>query len=218
MVVVLGVLAGGYALATSASPTAVPSPTGTSASSPTGTSASSPPATSASSAASLPGLNAGPPPWPPESANLRARLQAIGLPALTAEGEVLHTHQHLDILVDGQPVPVPADIGIDAAAGFLAPIHTHDATGIIHVESPVVRDFTLGDFFDIWGVRLDSHCVGGICDGNGRTLSVFVNGQPVASDPRSLVLADHQEIVVALGTPAQLPNPIPASYAFPSGL
>jgi hypothetical protein len=213
VVVVLGVLAGGYVLATSASPTAVPSPSGTSASS-----EASPPATSASSAASLPGLDSGPPPWSPESANLRARLEAIGLPVLSAESEVLHTHQHLDVLIDGQPVTVPADIGINATEQYLAPIHTHDATGIIHVESPVVRDFTLGEFFDIWGVRLDAHCVGGECDGNGRTLAVYVNGQPVEGDPRAVKLESHQEIVVALGTPAQLPSPIPASYAFPSGL
>ena len=81
----------------------------------------------------------------------------MGLPALTAEGEALHTHQHIDIYVDGQPVVVPAYIGINATEGFLSPIHTHDSTGIIHVESPTVRDFTLGEFFDVWGVRFDSH-------------------------------------------------------------
>jgi hypothetical protein len=37
-------------------------------------------------------------------------------------------------------VPVPAGIGIDPAVGF-APLHTHDASGVIHVESPTV----LGD-------------------------------------------------------------------------
>lgn len=47
----------------------------------------------------------------------------------------------------------------------------------------MVRDFTLGDFFDIWGVRFDGHCVGGACDGGGRTLSVFVNGQPFGVSP-----------------------------------
>lgn len=45
-----------------------------------------------------------------------------------------------------------------------------------------------------------------------------MNGQPFAGDPRSLVLAEQQEIVVALGTAAKLPSPVPASYAFPSGL
>jgi hypothetical protein len=166
----------------------------------------------------LPGIQAGPPPWRAETAQLRARLSAIGLQTLTAEGQAQHTHQHLDLYVDGRPVAVPPDIGVNRTAGFLSPIHTHDATGIIHVESPVVRDFTLGEFFDVWGVRFDGHCVGGVCDGNGRTLSVFLNRQPYTGDPRALVLTDHEEIVVAIGIAAQVPSPIPASYAFPAGL
>lgn len=164
------------------------------------------------------GIQAGPPPWPPETAHLRARLTAIGLPVLTAEGVAQHTHQHLDLSVDGSPVTVPSDIGINRSDGFLSPIHTHDATGIIHVESPVIRDFTLGEFFDVWGVRFDAHCIGDVCDGNGRTLSIFVNGQPYTGDPRSLVLAAHQEIAVAIGTSTQLPSPVPSSFAFPAGL
>jgi hypothetical protein len=46
---------------------------------------------------------------------------------------------------------VPANIGIDEQAGYLTSLHTHDATGIIHVESPTRRSFNLGDFFDVWG-------------------------------------------------------------------
>jgi hypothetical protein len=166
----------------------------------------------------LPGIQAGPPPWRAETAQLRARLSAIGLQALTGEGQAQHTHQHLDLYVDGRQVTIPTDIGINRTAGFLSPIHTHDATGIIHVESPVVRNFTLGEFFDVWGVRFDAHCVGGVCDGSGRVLSVFLNGRPYTGDLRALVLMAHEEIVVAVGAPASLPNPIPASYAFPAGL
>lgn len=166
----------------------------------------------------LPGVQTGPPPWRAETAQLRARLGATGLQVLTAERQVQHTHQHLDLYVDGRPVTIPTDIGINRSAGFLSPVHTHDATGIIRVESPTVRDFTLGQFFDVWGVRFDARCVGGICDGSGRVLSVFLNGQPYTADPRTLVLAAHQEIAVAIGSQAQLPNPIPASYAFPAGL
>jgi hypothetical protein len=166
----------------------------------------------------LPGMQAGLPPWPPEISHLRARLDADGIAALTAEGQAQHTHQHLDLFVEGQQVVIPSDIGIDRGTGILSPLHTHDATGIIHVESPVVRDFTLGEFFDVWGVPFDGHCVGGTCDGSGRTLSVYVNGQAFTGAPRSLVLTAHQEIVVAIGTPAQVPSPIPASYTFPAGL
>jgi hypothetical protein len=156
-------------------------------------------------------------PWPADPPGLQQRLEAAGLQVLTAEGQVQHTHQHLDIYVDGARVTVPAGIGIDTTARIISPIHTHDSTGIIHVESPVVRDFTLGEVFDVWGVKFDAHCVGGTCDGNGRVLSVFENGQPVSGDPRALVLQSHEEIVVVIGSTGQLPSPIPSSYAFPAG-
>jgi hypothetical protein len=160
---------------------------------------------------------AGSSPWPADPPGLRQRLEGAGLQVLTAEGQVQHTHQHLDLFVDGARVTVPAGIGIDTTARIISPIHTHDATGIIHVESPVVRAFTLGELFDVWGVRFDGQCLGGTCAGNGRALSVFVNGQPVSGDPRSIVLEAHLEIVLAIGTAAQLPNPIPSSYEFPAG-
>lgn len=168
-------------------------------------------------AGSLPGISTRIPPWPPQTADLRARLDALGMPALSAEGAVLHIHQHIDILIDGKAVAVPADIGIDAAAGFLSETHTHDATGIIHVESPTNTTFRLGQFFDIWGVRFNSHCIGGECDGNVRTLAVFVNGHRVDGDPRAIILEEQQEIAVVLGTQAQLAD-APATYNFPSGL
>jgi hypothetical protein len=155
--------------------------------------------------------------WPADPPGLEGRLRAAGLQVLTAEGQVQHTHQHLDLYVDGAHVTVPAGIGIDATAGIISPIHTHDATGIIHVESPTVGDFTLGEVFEVWGVTFDAHCLGGTCDGDGRVLSVYVNGQPVTGDPRAVVLQAHQEIVVAMGTGAQLPSPIPSSYQFPVG-
>jgi hypothetical protein len=166
----------------------------------------------------LPAMQTGAPPWLPEIEHLQARLQADGLQILTTEGQVQHTHQHLDLFVDGKAVTIPADIGIDFVTAILSPIHTHDATGIIHVESPVVHEFTLGEFFDVWGVRFDAHCVGGICDGNGRSMSVYLNGQAISGDPRAIVLDAHEEIVVAVGTSAQLPSPIPSTYAFPAGL
>jgi len=155
--------------------------------------------------------------WPADPPGLHARLEAAGLQVLRAEGQVQHTHQHLDLYVDGSHVTIHAGIGIDTTVGIIAPIHTHDATGIIHVESPVVRDFTLGELFAVWGVRFDAHCVGDTCDGNGRVLTVEVNGQPFTGDPATLVLAAHQEIVVAIGTAAQLPSPNPSSYQFPAG-
>jgi hypothetical protein len=101
--------------------------------------------------AGLPGLQTGPAPWPPEYAHLKQRLQAIGLPAGPSMSELLHHHDLLQIFVSGNPIEVPDLVGIDATAGYLTSLHTHDATGIIHVESPVQRSFDLGEFFDVWG-------------------------------------------------------------------
>jgi hypothetical protein len=167
--------------------------------------------------AALPGLQTGPAPWGANTADLAARLRAIGLPPLGAtEGTAVHIHQHLDIYVDGRPVPVPALVGIDPAVGF-APLHVHDTSGVIHVESPTVRSYTLGQFFAVWGVRFTPSCLGGYCASGDRRLRVYVNGTAFQGDPRTLMLAPHQEIVVAFGTAAQAPSPIPSRYRFLPG-
>jgi hypothetical protein len=163
----------------------------------------------------LPGIQTGSVPWVAETDYLKERLAAIGLPVLSSEGTILHTHEHLDIFVSGKQLTIPQDIGINESGQFFSPIHTHDTTGIIHVESPVIQTFTLGQFFDIWGVRLTDKCIGGYCGSNTMTLRIYVNGKAVTSNFRNLVLSAHQEIVIAYGTDSQLPSSIPSSYNFP---
>ena len=158
----------------------------------------------------LVGLQTGPAPWNPGLDTLPDRLDAVGLHALSTEGEVLHIHQHLDIFVNGKPVPVPTNIGIYDGQ-FLTELHTHDPTGIIHVESPTARKFDLGQFFGVWGVRLTPDCVGGYCR-QVTPWTVYVNGQGYTGDPAALVLKSHQEIAIVIGTP---PTKIPTSYKFP---
>src|SRR5262249_34956056 len=117
--------------------------------------------------------------------------------------------------VDGKHVTIPANIGISMSQGFLAALHTHDTTGIVHVESPVQEAFTLGQFFNVWGVDLQPTSVGGEVQPGGGQISVFVNGQAYTGNPGDLQLAPHQEICICVG---QLPASIPSSYAFPAGL
>jgi hypothetical protein len=160
---------------------------------------------------SVPLLQTSAPPWPSESALLSQRLRPSGLDALSMEGTVLHHHEHLDLFVTGHRVTVPALIGIDERAGFLTELHTHDPSGIIHVESPVQRSFTLGQFFCEWGVKLNANCLGRY---RGE-LAWWVNGRRMHGNPASLPLRQHQEIVIAAGRP---PRAVPASYDFPAGL
>lgn len=158
-------------------------------------------------------------PWSENTTHLRARLRALGLPALRVEGRALHTHEHLDLYLRGEHVAVPAGIGIgnDSAGQFFSPLHTHDDTGVLHVESTTRKAYTLGQFFGTWGVRLSATCIGGYCAGGRRTLLAFVDGRRVNGDPAMIPLRRHEEIVIAFGTRAQLPKRIPSSYRFPAG-
>ncbi|HUJ78971.1 MAG TPA: hypothetical protein VLY45_01500 [Nitrospiria bacterium] len=164
----------------------------------------------------LPGLQISEAPWAPQVSHLEERLQAIGLPALRREGTTLHLHQHLDLFVHARPVPVPPMIGINMVAGFIAPVHTHDGSGVIHIESAVVSRYTLGQFFDIWGVRFTPTCLGVYCNAGDQRLRVYVNGVPVTSNPREIGLEDNQEIVVTYGSEPELPKPIPSTFKAPS--
>ncbi len=68
-----------------------------------------------------------------------------------------HIHAHLTIYINGQSVPLVANTGI-APDGVTSSanvtcyywLHTHDASGVIHIESPTTRLYALIDFFDIW--------------------------------------------------------------------
>ncbi|MGH9307536.1 MAG: hypothetical protein ACRD0I_11730, partial [Acidimicrobiales bacterium] len=87
-------------------------------------------------------------------ANATAAVTAAGLHMLSTEGQVEHIHVHLDVIVNGSHIVVPAGIGIDEAAHQLSPVHTHDTSGIIHVESPTPTTYTLGEFFSEWAQPL----------------------------------------------------------------
>lgn len=153
--------------------------------------------------ASLP-VQSGAPPWPPVVVDLADRLDAIHVPFSDMEGTALHIHPLLAIIVEGARITVPADIGIDPSTQTMAALHTHDSAGTIHVESPVVRKYTLGEFFDVWGVRLTTSCVGGFCDDGAKHVVALVDGVRVRGDIRSIELRDRMRILVAYGTEREL--------------
>jgi hypothetical protein len=154
-------------------------------------------------------LQNGPPPWNNGVGGLTDRLAPIGLSQLGAEGTVLHIHQHLDLYVQGKKVKVPALIGIYDNS-YITEVHVHDNSGVIHVESPTKKTFTLGQLFGEWGVKLTANCVGRYCG----HVKWWVNGKSMTGDPAQLALKAHQEIVIAAGPP---PVVVPKSYAFPQG-
>jgi hypothetical protein len=164
----------------------------------------------------LGGEQTGPPPWP-APADPSAAVREAGLPMLSAEGVVQHTHTHLDVLVDRRPVTVPASVGIDEPGGRISPVHTHDISGVIHVESPRPAVFTLGQFMAEWRVPLAADRIGGLRAGKGRHLTAYVNGRKVGGNPAAIVLRSHDEIALVFARDNDT-GPVPKSYAWPQGL
>jgi hypothetical protein len=114
---------------------------------------------------------------------------------------IMHFHPHLNLMIDSKPVTVPSQIGIvpslwkdhsldqygmqamSNGMSGMAPLHTHDATGTIHVESNTIRNYTLGEFLNIWG-GLDT---------NGKTVKATMNGAQL-SDYKNIILRDGEQI------------------------
>jgi hypothetical protein len=157
----------------------------------------------------LVGVQTGPAPWNAGIDHLPDRLGPLGLSELSAEGAVIHIHQHVDIFVNGKKATVPAQIGIYDGQ-FLTELHTHDTTGVMHVESDKKRKFSLGEFFGVWGVRLTNDCIGGYCRPK-TPWKLYINGAPYSGDPSKVVLIKHQEFAFVVG---KAPKKIPTAYAF----
>jgi hypothetical protein len=146
-----------------------------------------------------------------------------GIPCETSERVVFHIHAHLAVYADSQPQVVPYGIGIgqpwqiqpSAEGPFVAGgscfhwLHTHTQDGIIHVESPQQRTFTLGEFFAIWGEPLTSNQVGP----NEGPVIAYVNGERFSGEPGEIPLTAHAliQLDVADTTP-------PQPFTFPPGL
>lgn len=164
-----------------------------------GSSADAPPGLVISGA----GLRMSKPPWPPEYAHLAQRLHEIGIPQ--GGKEKFHIHAMLHIYVEGLLSPLPADIGIDPAKGLESSLHTHDSTGIIHMEAPHPFNFTLGDFFSVWGVKLGPAQLGGLSGFGGDRLHFYLNGKPL-DNPAAHVLHNGDSVVIGYGPPNSFPH------------
>lgn len=161
----------------------------------------------------LAGVMKTPAPWSNNIEKANERLAELGLPELS--DTILHHHVRLWIYVDGQPVVVPAEVGFSQALQVFSPLHTHDDTGTVHVESadPNFQP-VLGQFMDVWGLYFTPTCLGDACNDGDRQLRVFLDGQQYTGDPTLLPLTDQAAIVITMGTTDQLPNPMPDSFTF----
>jgi hypothetical protein len=146
-----------------------------------------------------------------------------GIDSGAAEQLAFHVHAHLQIYVDGQQRAVPAGIGVvpplqvrqTAQGPFVLGgagiywLHTHDGSGVVHIESPVERPFTLGELFDVWGQPLGPDQVG---PAHGP-VTALVDGAVAGGDPRDIPLTAHAVVQLDVGTPVPF-----QPFSFPPGL
>jgi len=116
---------------------------------------------------------------------LERATQELVLGCTTDMATTYHIHPRLTIFVDDKRFAVPSEIGIEEGR-CMHPIHTHDASGKIHVESPKAANFTLGDFFLVWDKKFDAL---------GTLDKMTVNGAD-STEGENLILKDDDEIVL----------------------
>ena len=106
----------------------------------------------------------------------------------------MHIHPVIEITINGQPQTIPSNIGI--TDDCMQSIHTHDATGKIHIESPEVREFMLKDFFAAWGKQFSKdQILDAKADAQHRVV-LRVDGQ-VSEAYENLILKDNQKISIS---------------------
>jgi hypothetical protein len=122
-----------------------------------------------------------------------------GLICAAGMAETFHVHSHVAIFKDGQWLAFPKNVGILSSCNYET--HTHDNTGIIHIETPNFKDFTLGQVFDVWGMPLSSTNVAGITG----DIVVYINDngdvRRYTGDPRNIPLTSLRDITFQIGKP-----------------
>jgi hypothetical protein len=162
---------------------------------------------------------------------------AAGIPCDQLEHTQVHYHAAVQIVYQGNVLPIPPNIGIvtDPVSGNTTCfywLHVHAAnTDVIHIESPANQTFTLGQFFSVWSTwsksnggpnePLDATHVSTLTLTPDEKLVVYIDLQdgkgPTAytGDPKAIPLKSHEVITLEITPPAVTPPP---SFTFTSGL
>ena len=160
---------------------------------------------------------------------------AAGVPCDSLEHTQVHYHAALQIVYQGNVLPIPANIGISGdptAPTCFYWLHVHPANpNVIHIESPASQTFTLGQFFAVWSTwnkaqglpnePLNATHVSTLTLTPDEKLVVYIDlqdgkgPQVYTGDPNAIVLKSHEVITLEITPPAVTPPP---SFTFTSGL
>jgi hypothetical protein len=127
------------------------------------------------------------------------------------------SYAHLQVYVDGRSRALPGGIGIVdenpiptqhglfyGSLTCMYWLHTRAADGLVEVESPTARRFTLGDLFAVWNQTLGRRRV---ASAHGR-VTALVNGRRWRGNPATIPLAEHEAIQLDVGTPKPAAQPV----------
>jgi len=128
-----------------------------------------------------------------------------GISCDAQEGQRIHIHQHLVIFDHGKQVDIPRNVGQPSARPCIYWLHTHTPDGVIHIEAPKDRSFTLSDFFLVWGQPLSKSGAAAGKLAKGESMKVWVDGKPFTGDVRLIPLQPHTDVVIMVGPPFVTP-------------
>ncbi|SRR6266496_444352 len=115
-----------------------------------------------------------------------------------------HIHAHITTYINGQVLPLPSQIGIAKDQSCLYWLHTHDTSGVIHMESPVNHSFVLGNFLDEWSTEFAALGYPPQLDQTGW--QAYVNGKPYNGDFHKIPLQAHTLITLMYNSPNAVPD------------
>ena len=115
-----------------------------------------------------------------------------------------HIHAHLTMYINGQALPLPSQIGIAKDQSCLYWLHTHDTSGVIHMEAPANHSFTLGNFLDEWSTEFAALGYPPQLDQTGW--QAYVNGKPYNGDFHKIPLQTHTLITLMYNSPNAVPD------------
>jgi hypothetical protein len=160
---------------------------------------------------------------------------AAGIPCDHGEHGQVHYHTAVQIVYQGNVLPIPANVGISGdptAPSCLYWLHVHAANAnVIHIEAPASQTFTLGQFFAIWSTwskaqggpnePLDATHVSTLTLTPDEKLVVYIDLQDgkgptvYTGDPKAIPLKAHKVITLEITPPEVTPPP---SFTFTNGL
>jgi hypothetical protein len=117
-----------------------------------------------------------------------------------------HIHAHLTMYINGSQVSLPQGVGIAPDSSCYYWLHTHDTTGVIHIESPTQHIYTLGNFFDEWSNEFSSLNFPSQLNLDTSGWTAYVNGKLYTGDFRNIPLNSHTLVTLMYNSPKAKPD------------